>query len=176
VAPTSLDAGVLAKALGREGTPDWETLRQAVLSRSDLSWEKDLFLALSEQDPPTRDALIEEQLLELDWAGRRWARVPRVCASIASSAGFLFGSVALLRGLEMPVAEGEAPALAATLIAGLNALAVGITGTAFCVAVHVRTRRVASEAVVAADRLVERLRTLARAADAAGTSGRAPGG
>lgn len=160
VAPTSLDAAFLLQSMRGPSPPPLPALRKAVLSRDDLGWERDVFRALAEPDARSRDALVDEQLLELDWAARRWARVPRVCASIATSAGFLFGSLALLRGLELPADEGAAPALGATLIAALNALAVGIAGTAFCVAVHVRARRVVSERVAAAERLVDALRGL----------------
>jgi hypothetical protein len=157
VAPTSLDASLLLRTLRGSHAPPLAALRNAVLSRDDLGWERDVFRALAEPDARSRDALVDEQRLELDWAAQRWARVPRVCASISTSAGFLFGSVALLRGLELPADEGATPALGATLVAALNALAIGIAGTAFCVAVHIRARRVVRERLSAAERLVDDL-------------------
>ena len=104
------------------------------------------FRALAEPDARSRDALVDEQLLELDWAARRWARVPRVCASIATSAGFLFGSLALLQGSSYRRTRAPRQRSGQRSIAALNALAVGIAGTAFCVAVHVRARRVVERA------------------------------
>ena len=45
---------------------------------------------------PARVALVNEQLAELDYLAQRWERVPRVCASISTSFGFLlaFATVA----------------------------------------------------------------------------------
>ena len=168
VAPTSFDAAALTEALAKREAPRPSALRDAVRAHPDLGWEHDVFEALAETNPQARDALLEEQLLELDWAARRWARVPRVCASIATSAGFLFGSIALLQGLALPAEDGASTAMGSTLVAALNALAVGIAGTAFCVAVHVRTRRMPGERIAAAERLVERLRASAGDVEPAG--------
>jgi hypothetical protein len=162
VAPTSLDAVLLLGATN-DGKA-WATLRDAVASHPGPTWEGDLFQALAEHDPRSRDALVTEQLLELDWIAQRWSRVPRVCASIATSAGFLFGCVALLQGLALPSEEGSAPALGTALFSALNALTIGIAGTAFCVAVHLRARRVVRERHQATERLVARLSTLANEA------------
>jgi len=159
VAPTSLDASLLLDAVG-EGK-DWRTLKDAVAAEPEATWERDLFQALGETDARSRDALVTEQLLELDWTAQRWARVPRVCASIATSAGFLFGCISLLQGLSLPSEEGSAPALGVALFAALNALTIGIAGTAFCVAVHLRARRVVRERHQATERLVARLLALA---------------
>lgn len=158
VAPTSLEASLLLDAL-RDGE-DWRTLKDAVEGQPGATWERDLFQSLGEVDPRSRDALVTEQLLELDWTVQRWARVPRVCASIATSAGFLFGSIALLQGLALPAEEGAGPAAGAALVAALNALTIGIAGTAFCVAVHLRTRRIVRERLQASERLVARLLVL----------------
>ena len=157
--PTSLDASLLFDAV-RDGK-DWWTLKNAVLAQPEASWERDLFQALGETDARSRDALVTEQLLELDWTAQRWARVPRVCASIATSAGFLFGCISLLQGLSLPSEEGSAPALGVALFSALNALTIGIAGTAFCVAVHLRARRVVRERHQATERLVARLLALA---------------
>ena len=159
VAPTSLDARLLLDAVSDEKV--WPTLKAAVATLPGPSWEGDLFQALAEKDPRSRDALVTEQLLELDWTAQRWARVPRVCASIATSAGFLFGCIALLRGLSLPSAEGSAPALGVALFSALNALTIGVAGTAFCVAVHLRARRAARDRHKATEHLVTRLVTLA---------------
>lgn len=162
VAPTSLDASLLLDAV--RDREDWRALTDDVGAQAEATWERDLFQALGEADTLSRDALVTEQLLELDWTTQRWARVPRVCASIATSAGFLFGCIALLQGLALPEADGSAPALGAALFAALNALTIGIAGTAFCVAVHLRSRRVVRERHQATERLVARLLTLANGA------------
>jgi hypothetical protein len=164
VAPTSLDAGLLLDAV--KGGKEWRALRDAVLAQPEATWEVELFQSLAEVDPVSRDALVTEQLLELDWTVQRWARVPRVCASIATSAGFLFGSIALLQGLALPADEGAGPAAGAALIAALNALTLGIAGTTFCVAVHLRARRIVRDRLQVTERLVARLLTLASEAAA----------
>jgi hypothetical protein len=163
VQPTWLDARLLAKALEREpsvrGDADriveetsWAKLRNAIAACDRAIWENELIAALETADERTRIALVNEQLRELDWRAQRWARVPRVCASVATSAGFLFACVAVLRGLAVPTEETNA-----VLISAVDALAVGIAGTSFCAAVHGRARRIASERLAATDRLVEHL-------------------
>ncbi|MGD0530645.1 MAG: hypothetical protein ABSE49_36265, partial [Polyangiaceae bacterium] len=71
----------------------------------------------------------------------------------------------LLQGLAVPTGappdDGSAPVLGAALFSALNALSLGIAGTAFCVAVHVRARRIVRERHQATERLVARLLTLA---------------
>jgi hypothetical protein len=162
VAPTSLDAGTLFDAVRDVDPTHWPELRDALAATGrEPSWEGDLLHALAEPDPRSREALVVEQLLELDWSAQRWARVPRVCASIATSAGFLFGSIALLQGLALPAEDGAGPAAGAALVSALNSLTIGIAGTAFCVAVHLRTRRIIRDRVQASERLVVRLQSLA---------------
>jgi hypothetical protein len=162
VAPTALDAGLLWGALqGDGGKSRWEALRCAVISAPGRTWERDLFLALGDDDPRSREAQVVEQLLELDWVALRWSRVPRVCASIATSAGFLFGAIALLRGMDVPREDGVSPTDGAVLLSALDALAVGIAGTSFCVAAHLRARRAVRERLACDERLVGRLLALA---------------
>jgi hypothetical protein len=81
-----------------------------------------------------------------------------VCASIATSAGFLFGSVAVLQGL----ADVE-PDTTGTLMTALNSLTIGVAGMSFCVAVHLRARRVLRERLTSIERLIGRLRALSGA-------------
>ena len=85
--------------------------------------------------------------------------VPRVCASIATSTGFLFGSLALLQGLSAPEG-GDAAVANAALVSALDAVSLGIAATAFCVAVHVRTGRLVAQRRAAIDDLVTRLQRL----------------
>ncbi len=63
-------------------------------------WERELTGAVAEPNAEARVGRVNEQLSELDFLLARWERVPRVCASIASSAGILFGSLVLRFGLE----------------------------------------------------------------------------
>lgn len=153
---TSLDPTLLARAFESADAAGRRALRDSLTARADLAWEHDVFAALAEPSAAARDAALEEQLIELDWRCQRWGRVPRVCASIATSAGFLFASVALMQGLAAPA--GESPAVRAALFAALDALVVGIAGTVFCAAVHLRTRRVSRDRLAATERLVARLR------------------
>jgi hypothetical protein len=156
VAPTALDPAVLVEALRGEGARAWPAIQKAAAARPALGWEHDFFAAFAAAEGDARDALVYEQLIEHDWLAQRWARVPRVCASIATSAGFLCASLALVRGLSEQDAD-----VGASLVAALNALAVGIAATSFCAAVHVRARRLARARLEATERLVERLRALA---------------
>jgi hypothetical protein len=159
VSATSLDPKLLLDALPpREDVQAWRRMRDAIAAR-DLPWESALFAGLAHPSEDAREAAISEQLLELDWQTQRLSRVPRVCASIATSAGFLFASIALLRELAAPE-----PDTWAALTAALNSLTIGIAGTSFCVAVHLRVRRIVRERLASTDRLVERLRALATSA------------
>jgi hypothetical protein len=84
--------------------------------------------------------------------------VPRVCASVASSSGFLLAAVVLIGAMGTMDSMGpEQMALASheTLSAALGALAVGISGAAFCAAVHMRARRVLRERMSAVTRLID---------------------
>jgi hypothetical protein len=159
VAPTSLDPRLLCDALRTSPDSLRQSMVEALVARADLGWEHDLGVAITENAGEAREALVAEQTLELDWALQRWATVPRVCASIATSAGFMFASVALLQGLSVP-ADPESGAVWATLMTALDALAVGIAGTAFCVAVHLRVRRRVAGRLAAAQKLADQLSSL----------------
>jgi hypothetical protein len=155
VAPTSLDAQLLLEAL-RASPLDPLVLRRLgrAIEAREFPWESALFAAVG-QDGAAQEAIVSEQLLELEWLAQRWSRVPRVCASIATSAGFLFASIALMQGV---AAEGvDAPAV---LTSALDSLTIGIAGTSFCVAAHLRARHALRERLAAARRLVDRLRAV----------------
>ncbi len=139
-----------------------EHLRALVAGEPTADWERDLLEALA-APAAQRAALVNEQLTELDYRIQRWSRVPRVCASIATSAGFMLATLVLRQGLadsgEMPVEVGE------MIVNGLvgDALTVGImgmVGTAFCIGALTEARRIAKARTAAADRLVERLEAL----------------
>jgi hypothetical protein len=159
VGPTTLEPGAVVVALRecrRQGRIDAPARLLAALGPADgADWERDLLTAVSERDEPARVALVNEQLRELDWQTQRWARVPRVCASVATSAGFLFGCVALIRGMGLDA--GEAGDTAGLLVTALDALTVGIAGASFCIAVHLRASGIVRERLAATDRLVDTL-------------------
>jgi len=155
VSPAWLDPQVLFEALEGERLAEWPKLRAAIASCDGARWENDLLGALGAVDEPSRVALVNEQLRELDWRAQRWSRVPRVCASVATSAGFLFACFALLQGAALPGGD-----VAATVVPALDALAVGIAATSFCIAVHLRAQRAVRERLAATDRLVDRIEGL----------------
>ena len=163
VAPIGLDPRMVAKALeqeaGEKGVAVLRALRAAAAKDGRLQWESELLAAFDEADERQRDALVNEQLLELEGRLNRSSRGPRVCASIATSAGLLFGTLALVQGLTTPAGEGGI-ASQGTLSSALAAVSVGIAATAFCMAVHVRAGRIAAERRAAIDDLVALLQRL----------------
>jgi hypothetical protein len=124
-------------------------------------WERGLLAAL--RAPPwERTALVNEQLTELDHRIKRWVRVPRVCASICTSSGFLLAAMIL----RVTLADGgEAmPAGAmvdAAVFQAINIAAVGLAGAAFCIAIQMRARSAAVSQARVYDRLVQRLERFA---------------
>lgn len=134
------------------------------------SWEGEVVRALAAEDPRVRVAELNEALTELDFRLGRWARVPRVCASLSSSLGFLLAALLLRRGLSDPTAlSGEVAELVTSGIVG-QAMAVagfGLAGAVGCAAFQARGQRAAKACSSAADAFIERLETLdARARDA----------
>ena len=158
VAPTSFDHGVLAEALRKDG----KALADGLARELPPAWERDLLETFAERDPRAREALLGERMTDLEGRAQRWARVPRVCASMAARAGFLFACVALLEGV-MAADAGAPVGLRDALPPALNALCVGIAATAFCAAVHVRGRVAARARQTATERLLQRLDALSRA-------------
>jgi hypothetical protein len=152
VAPSWLDAKALAGALRGLDAGGRSRLEAAIAACPRADWELRLFQAATAPDDGARVALVNEELRELDWRMQGWARAPRVCASIATSAGLLCGCVALLGALP----ESSEDAVSA-LLPAIDALAVGIAGASFCIAVHARCRRLVRERLADADGLVERL-------------------
>ncbi len=153
--PAWLDPQLLAEALHGDHGVDLPRLRTAVAACEPATWERELFDAIGGADEVTRVSLVNEQLRELDWLSQRWARVPRVCASVATSAGFLCACVALIRGV-----DDSNGVTVGVLVSALDAFAIGIAGTSFCVAVHLRARRVVRERLAATDRLLDRIERL----------------
>ena len=156
--PEDLHAA-LARAKGPEAIV---ALRELVASEPAADWERDLLDALA-APVAQRIALVNEQLTELDYRIQRWARVPRVCASIATSFGFMLATLVLREGLadtgEVPVEVGEM-ILKGLVADALMVGAMGLIGTAFCIGAQSEAKRIAKARSVGADKLVERLEEL----------------
>ncbi len=105
-----------------------------------------------------RAARLGEALMELEFSLAHWARVPRVCASIVSSVGFLGAAVFLRRGL-LDAVDGEAPDFNGLVLSAIGVAAVGIAGAITCALVHRAAMREAKQRMRAADDLVEWLET-----------------
>jgi hypothetical protein len=154
VAPTPLDLSLLKRAV-HEGAR--ANVASALAGDPALSWESAVFAAAGEPDREVRGALLGEFLTDLEGRVQDGARIPRVCASIATSAGFLCATAVLLQGLAA-VPDGE-PLLAAEglLVSSLGALVAGVAGATFCAAVHLRARRASRTRVESAEALVGQL-------------------
>jgi hypothetical protein len=170
VSPTRYDAKRLLAAL--HDADAMKCLQEAFVRRGEACWERDVLEAASEPSPAAREALLDEQVMEAGWAIDRYARVPRVCASIATSSGFLCAAVTLITtlgqgaGMDAGADGGPGPgeAMQEALTAALGTLGAGLVGTAFCVAVYMRARALAKARRAATDRLVDRVRALAAGA------------
>lgn len=164
LSPTALDPAVLLEALrGDKGRARYAALGSALETVPEAEWERELVGALA-RPKPERAALVNEQLMELDFLVDRWVRVPRVCASIATSAGFLLASLALRNGL---ADAGDVPeelrdrAVHAAMLDAINVISIGVAGAIFCIAAQVRARAATKARREATDKLVERLEALA---------------
>jgi hypothetical protein len=156
LAPTPLDLSLLTRAVDA-GAGARVAIARVLAADLELSWEGAVLAAADERDPEVRGALLGELLTELEGRVQNGARIPRVCASIATSVGFLCATAAMLYGL---AAEPDAqPLLAAEglLVSALAALTVGVAGASFCAAVHLRARRASRARAEAAEALVHRL-------------------
>jgi hypothetical protein len=160
---TALHPEDLYAALAKAKGPDAiVALRELVANEPAADWERDLLDALT-APVAQRIALVNEQLSELDYRIQRWARVPRVCASIATSFGFMLATLVLREGLadtgEVPVEVGEM-ILKGLVADALMVGAMGLIGTAFCIGAQTEAKRIAKARSVGADKLVERLEEL----------------
>jgi hypothetical protein len=175
LAPTKMDpevsASVLARAPGREAP--LAVLARAAAQEPGASWEKDLFEALGAPSPQ-REARINEQLTELDHLVQRWVRVPRVCASICTSSGFLLAAAVLRASLAAPADSMDAAAVDAAVIQAIDVAAIGLAGAAFCIAIQMRARKAATATNAAYDRLVERLERASQGHTGVGALGQLP--
>ncbi len=166
VGATVLDPRVLSQALAAYSPDDrarfWSGAREEIRKEEGAEWERELADAVA-APPGVRVALVNEQVSELEFRAGRWARVPRVCASISTTFGFLlaFGKVASLASSLADMDFGDAVSVA------INVVAVGVAGGAFCVAVHVRSRATARSRLAGMDALVSSLEGLPAGSDVA---------
>ncbi len=163
VAPTGLDPGTLLDAFrGDKGRARVSALVRAIERAPEADWERDLVFALG-RPKEERAALVNEQLAEFDYRVGKWARVPRVCASIATSSGFLLASLGLRNDLalasDLPP-ELRDLAFRGAMINALNVISIGVAGTIFCIALQLRARTAAKDRREKTDKLVERLEAL----------------
>jgi hypothetical protein len=167
LAPVSLDLQALLSAVrGDAGHSRARGLAAALAERTDTEWERDVFQA-AQFSGEQGVALLNEQLQELEWRVQRWGRVPRVCASIATSFAFLLGIIVLREGLleasDLPAyipPELREAAIRAAVTYAIDVAALGLAGATFCIATQYRAAKAAKEQVVHAERLVERLEVL----------------
>jgi|SRR5580692_1980371 hypothetical protein len=155
VAPLSFDAGELRRAV--TGHRAIASLRAAVGAEPRARWEQDLFAAFAENDVRLRDALVNELLTEVDGLTGAWSRVPRICASLATSCGFLFASVSLLRSWG---GEQAPPPVGSAVVSAVDTFSIGVMAAAFCFVIHVRAARAARASLSAIDQLVERMKSV----------------
>jgi hypothetical protein len=132
----------------------------AVEAAPNADWERGLFAAFAERDEHVREALVNELLTEVSRRTTAWARVPRICASLATSTGFLFALISLLRSWG---GEESALAIGPAFVASADAFSFGIMGAAFCVVTHVRAAQAERASLVGVDLLVERMQALTEA-------------
>ncbi len=160
---TWLDPARLLRALqGDRGRARHPRILAAIAAEAGAAWEREICDALAEGGPAGA-ARVNEQLRELDWRMQRWSRVPRVCASIASSSGFLLASLALRNGLTAASASPDgtmSDALQGLVTQALGVAAFGVAGTVWCIALQRQATQETRIRAVAADKLVERLETL----------------
>jgi hypothetical protein len=150
---SALDPVALTNALRAGGASEWRALREEILVEPAAEWERDLVEALDYPES-SRVALVNEQLSELDYRAERWARAPRVCASVSTTFGFLlaFAMVASMATSEMDVG--------AAVVSAINVVAVGLAGAAFCIAAHLRAAAIVRGRLAATDELLARLERL----------------
>ena len=163
VAPTAFDPALLLGALRGEGAEKRVArMRRAAELEPAADWERELFAAL-DADDASRAGLVNEALSELDQRVKRWSRVPRVCASIATSSAFLLASLALRSGLATASDQDvvTSGAINAAVISAINVAAIGLAGAAICTSSQMRARRAEQAYAEAADKLAPPLARLA---------------
>jgi hypothetical protein len=135
-------------------------LEESAASLPDGDWEKGLFAALH-APASARTALVNEELTELDYRIKRWVRVPRVCASICTSSGFLLAVMVLRATLAGEGHAMDGAFVDAAVFRAIDVAAVGLAGAAFCISIQMRARSAAASRTEAYDRMVQRLERIA---------------
>ncbi len=161
---TAVHPDDVVASLGRSPTAaDLARVRAALEEEPTAEWERDLFAAVATPEADVRVALVNEQLSELDRRMDRWSRVPRVCASIATSVGILLGTMVLRGALAgAPDLTGELGELFVRQVLNdaVSVVSFGIVATAFCIAAHAHARRATRARLEAADRMIEKLESM----------------
>ncbi|MBK6690936.1 MAG: hypothetical protein IPG50_01805 [Myxococcales bacterium] len=158
---SAFDPDLLLNALrGDAGQRLVGPLVDAMVKEGHVADESDLLVAIRSNADP---GMLSEHLLELDYRFERWARVPRVCASIASSTGLLFATWAMRAALGSAPALGDEAfngAVEAAIGQALAVVGVGAVGTIACIAVVYEARRLGRARRSAFDQLTRRLEVL----------------
>ncbi len=162
--PDGLDTGEIVVALrGDAGRARFPGVASRVAKLPAGAWEREIFAAASERPAEVRASLLNEQLRERDFDLARWSRVPRVCASIATSSGLLLATTALRAGLQDPDAlAADVGQLVTSGAVGqaLDVAMVGLAGAVACLALQASANRLAKAELAATDELVGRVEAL----------------
>jgi hypothetical protein len=176
---TAVDAGALAASLRKRRAElprePLIALEKALAEVRGADWEREIVAALREP-VVMRPSLLGEAMTELDFRARRWNKVPRVSASLASSFGFLLATMALrvgLSGLAGPLDDETVLSVNGAVLDALDVAAVGLMGAALCVAIHYGARAALGARVAGAEQLIEVLEQLVEATPLVDEEGRA---
>jgi hypothetical protein len=156
---TGIDPRLILAALRgdrEDARAKWRAIEAEIAGDPAMPWEQELVEALGAGPHEARVALVNEALGELDYRAQRWVRVPRVCASIATSFGFLLASLAMRTAL-----AGDDVDVDGAVMGAVNVAVVGVAGAIFCVASQARAAAIVKERMAAVDKLVARLEALA---------------
>jgi hypothetical protein len=159
IAPTTFSPELIERALAgprAEAARRIRRLGQVLAARKGAEWESSLLSAVA-SEPNVRTGLVNELLTELDHRMQRWVRVPRVCASICTSAGFLLAAMLLRSSLSDVDVALVGRAVDAAVLQAIDVAALGLAGATFCIAAQVHARSAAALRAKAYDHLVDRL-------------------
>jgi hypothetical protein len=157
---TALDTESVLQALRQRPKHEWVSAFETLARRApESSFERALAEALR-APRAKRAALVHAVLRELDFELGRWLKVPRLCASIATS-GCLFVGTMILRAalVSGDVFDTDLTDLVTVGVAGraLDVAATGIVGAAACIGLHGASLKLKRAEATGADRLVEAL-------------------
>ncbi|MFO0677629.1 MAG: hypothetical protein U0169_13930 [Polyangiaceae bacterium] len=163
--PTAVDVAVLLARLRESRDVRRTTLAEleAFADREpSADWERDVVRALA-LEGEARAARLGELVGEYGFRLERWVRVPRVLASVSSSACFLLATLLLRRGLTTDIVldENGIVGVDALVMQAVDVAAMGLAGTAVCVAAQLRARKFARTKAKEVDELMELLEVAA---------------